>query len=211
MAAAATSPSPVYPLASRVNERGVLEIGGCDAVELAREFGTPAYVLAADDLTTRARAFTRSLHALHPDGEVLFASKALPCLAIEQMFSREGLGVDVASGGELAIALAAGFDAERIYLHGNANSDTELQEALDANVGAIVIDNLDELAALHRLAPQGQDVLLRVTPGVAPDTHAAISTGQADSKFGVSLDQAPEAIERIQTTPGLQLKGLHLH
>src|ERR1700760_2855668 len=111
MSATTSTLSPVYPLGTRVNERGHLEIGGCDTVELAREFGTPAYVVAEDDLRSRARSFLDALGARHRDYDVLFASKAFPCTAVYRLLAEEGLACDVASGGELALALAAGFDA----------------------------------------------------------------------------------------------------
>src|ERR1700710_2172080 len=114
--------SPAYPLGSRLNERGHLEVGGCDAVQLAREFGTPAYVVAEDDLRARARSFLDALAARHDDYDVLFASKAFPCTAVCRVLAEEGLACDVASGGELALALRGGFDPRRIYFHGNAKS-----------------------------------------------------------------------------------------
>ena len=199
--------SQVYPLGARVNESGHLEIGGCDAVELAREFGTPAYVVAEDDLRARARSFVDAVAARHDDFDVLFASKAFPCTAVCRVLAEEGLACDVASGGELALALSGGFDPARIYLHGNAKSETELREALTAGVGHIVLDSLHDCERLERL----QEVLIRVNPNVAGTTHAAISTGQADSKFGFALDQAPAAIARVRASPDLQLVGLHFH
>jgi diaminopimelate decarboxylase len=209
-----TSISHVYPHGSRVNERGRLEIGGCDAVELAREFGTPAYIVAEDDLRQRARVFRETLAARHEDYDVLFASKAFPCTAVYRVLAEEGLSCDVASGGELALALRGGFDPDRIYLHGNAKSESELIEALAAGVGHIVVDSIHEIDRLEAIvARRGavQEVLIRVTPGVAGDTHHAISTGQADSKFGFSISEACEAIERLATAPHLELVGLHFH
>ncbi len=206
--------SHVYPLGSRVNERGHLELGGCDVIELAREFGTPAYIVAVDDLRARARAFAGALAARHPDSDVLFASKAFPCTAVYRVLHEEGLACDVASGGELALALSAGFDAERTYMHGNAKSAVELREALAAGVGHIVLDSrheIDRLAAVAAGAARRQDVLIRVTPGVSGDTHHAISTGQADSKFGFSIDQAREAIAALDGHRWLNLVGLHFH
>src|SRR3954467_9268449 len=150
--AAAQQLSHVYPLGSRLNERGVLEIGGCDALELAREFGTPAYVVAEDDLRARARAMVGAYAAAGvPDAEIVFASKAFPCTAVYRVLAQEGIGCDVASGGELASALKAGFDPARIVVHGNAKSSAELRMALDAGVGTIVIDNSDELDRLAGL------------------------------------------------------------
>jgi diaminopimelate decarboxylase len=204
--------SHVYPLGSRRNAAGHLEIGGCDVVELAREFGTPAYVYAEDDLRARARAFRQALSSRHEDSEVLFASKAFPCTAAYRLFSEEGLGCDVASAGELHLALRGGFDPRRIYLHGNAKDERDLEAALSAGVGFVVVDNFADVDRLERLVAGGrQAVLLRVTPGIEPSTHAFITTGQLDSKFGLGLDQARAAIERIRESERLDLVGLHLH
>jgi diaminopimelate decarboxylase len=203
--------SHVWPMGSRVNEAGRLEIGGCDAIEIAREFGTPAYVVAEDDLRARAQAFVAAFATRAADSELLFASKAFPCTAVYRVLSEEGIGCDVASGGELASALKAGFDPARIVVHGNAKSSAELRMALDAGVGTIVIDNADELERLAELVDLPQRVYLRVTPNVRGETHDFISTGQADSKFGVELDDAPALIDRIQNTTLLDLRGLHMH
>jgi diaminopimelate decarboxylase len=206
--------SHVYPIGSRINDRGNLEIGGCDAVDLAAEYGTPAFIVAEDDLRARARAYARGLSALNPDGDVLFASKAFPCTAVYRVLAEEGLACDVASGGELALALRGGFDPARIYLHGNAKSVAELEFALEAGVGHIVLDSLHDVERLERVAAQRgttQDVLIRVTPDVSGDTHAAISTGQADSKFGFGLEDAPRAIDHVAGSPHLRLVGLHCH
>jgi len=211
--------SDVFPLGSRVNERGRLEVGGCDTIELAKEFGTPAYVVAEDDLRARARAFLDAgREAGHADFNVVFASKAFPCTAVLALFAQEGLWCDVASGGELHLALNAGFPPERIVLHGNAKSESELRTALELGVGLIVIDNFDEIDRLDRLVglqgttgADAQRVLVRVTPDVRGETHEKISTGQADSKFGFSMERAREAIERVQGIDGLSLQGLHAH
>jgi diaminopimelate decarboxylase len=214
MTATTPSLSHVYPLGSRVNERGHLELGGCDALELAREYGTPAYVVVEHDLRARARAFADALAARHRDFDILFASKAFPCTAVYRVLADEGLACDVASGGELALALSSGFDAQRTYMHGNAKSEGELREALTAGVGHIVLDSRDEIDRLAAIAADvatRQDVLIRVTPGVSGDTHHAISTGQADSKFGFSLDQAREAIAALRGHRWLNLQGLHFH
>src|SRR5271167_2181392 len=147
-----TSLSEVFPLGSRLNERGRLEVGGCDTIELAREFGTPAYVVAEEDLRSRARAFLRAgRDSGHEDFHVVFASKAFPCTAVLRLFAEEGLWCDVASGGELHLALNAGFAPGRIVMHGNAKSEAELRMALEQRVGLIVIDNFDEIDRLARL------------------------------------------------------------
>jgi diaminopimelate decarboxylase len=206
--------SHVYPHGARVNARGNLELGGCDAVELAQRFGTPVYVVCEQDLRLRARSFVDAVAARHHDFDVLFASKAFPCTAVYRLLAEEGIACDVASGGELALALAAGFDPARIYLHGNAKSERELGEALAARVGHIVVDSFDEIERLDALtARRGtvQEVLVRVTPGVAGNTHAGISTGQANSKFGFSIDAAREAIRHLQASESLTLVGLHFH
>ncbi len=224
--ATGTSLSNLFPLGSRLNERGRLEVGGCDTIELAREFGTPAYVVAEDDLRARARAFVQAgRDAGHGDFHVVFASKAFPCSAVLELFAQEGLWCDAASGGELYLALNAGFRPERIVLHGNAKSEAELRMALRHRVGSIVIDNFDEIERLGRLiaegespdrgagdgAGQGQPVLVRVTPDVRGETHEKISTGQADSKFGFAIADAPEAFARVQSVAGLWLQGVQAH
>jgi diaminopimelate decarboxylase len=227
--------SGAFPQHSRLDERGRLQIGGCDAIELAREFGTPVYAVADEDLRARARTYVDAFRTRHADFAVAFGAKANPCTAVLEVFAEEGLWCDVASAGELALALAAGFSPERLVVHGNARTDSELELALRAGAGLVVIDNFDDIDRLERLtattgraapgpgatpAPgatgpgatgKRQDVLVRVTPGVRPGTHAAISTGQADSKFGLGLDDAARAIERVGSIPGLELLGLHVH
>jgi diaminopimelate decarboxylase len=218
--ATGTDLSAVFPLGSRVDERGRLEVGGCDTIELAREFGTPAYVVAEDDLHARARSFMQAgRDAGHGDFQVVFASKAFPCTAVLSLFADEGLWCDVASGGELHLALQAGFRPERIVVHGNAKSEAELRMALRHRVGAIVVDNFDEIDRLERLAAEGeladrgegQPVLVRVTPDVKGETHEKISTGQANSKFGFGMGEAQEAIARLRGVAGLTLSGVHAH
>jgi diaminopimelate decarboxylase len=176
-----TGLSHVFPLGSRLNERGHIEVGGCDTIELAREFGTPVYVIAEDDLRARARAFLQAgRDAGHEDFHVVFASKAFPCTAVLALFAEEGLWCDVASGGELHLALNAGFSPERVVMHGNAKSEAELSMALEHRVGLIVVDNFDEIDRLARLlnafhsahAPSGRAAHVR--PGTTP--HAALSS-----------------------------------
>ena len=162
-------------------------------------------------LRTQARRLSDGLAARHPDSEVLFASKSFPCLAAYQLFAAEGLSIDVAGAGELVMALAAGVPPERMYLHGNAKTTAELTMALDAGVATVVVDNFDDIDRLEQLATRPQRVLIRIIPGVAPETHESQSTGGDDSKFGLPLDQAREAIARIRASGKLQLDGLHLH
>lgn len=199
--------SHVYPLGSRLNERGRLELGGCDVVELAAEFGTPAYVYAEDDMRARARSFVEALRARTPHFEVIYASKAFPCTAAYRLFAEEGLSADVASGGELHLALAAGMDPRRLYMHGNNKSPAELDYAIESGIGHIVVDSFDEI---ERLRGREQRVLVRVTPGIEPSTHAAIQTGQVDSKFGFQAGDVESAVQACADA-GLELRGLHAH
>jgi diaminopimelate decarboxylase len=205
--------SHVYPLGSYLDERGRLHVGGCDVLELAAEFGTPAYIVAEDDLRRRARGLKQAFDQLHDKSHLVFATKAFPATAVMRLFHEEGFGCDVASGGELALALRAGIDPKKIHLHGNAKSDGEIAESLAAGIGDIVIDNFDDIEKLERLGDSSrpQPVQIRITPDVAGDTHAAISTGQADSKFGFGLDDAPEALRRIERSSTMTLTGLHAH
>jgi diaminopimelate decarboxylase len=208
-----TQLSQAYPLGSRIDEDGRLRLGGCDAVELAREFGTPAYIVVEDDLRARAQTFVEAFRARTTNFDVLFASKAFPCTAVYRVLAEEGISCDVASGGELALALRGGFDPARIYMHGNAKSLDELRQARAAGVGHIVVDNADEIERLEAVVGDGppQPVLLRVTPDVRGRTNDKISTGQADSKFGFSMAAAPAAIARAGGSAQLDLAGLHIH
>jgi diaminopimelate decarboxylase len=205
--------SAVYPAGSRVNERGRLEVGGCDVVELAAEFGTPVYIYAEEDMRNRAGAYRDAFARRTADFEVLFASKSLPCTAAYRLFAEEGLSVDVASGGELHMALRAGFDPSRIHMHGNNKSDEEILFAARAGVGHLILDSFDEIERCERLLESRQDVLIRVTPGIKPSTHDYVQTGQLDSKFGFGLEDglAAMAIERVLASDRLNLTGLHAH
>jgi diaminopimelate decarboxylase len=205
--------SAVLPIGSRLNQRGHLEVGGCDVVELAEEHGTPAYVYAEDDLRARARAYREAFERRGVDGEVLFASKAFPATAAYKLFAEEGLSVDVASGGELHIALAAGFDPARIHMHGNNKTDEEILMAARAGIGHLILDSFDEIERCERLLDEPIEVLIRVTPGIKPSTHDYITTGQLDSKFGFGIADglAARAIERVLDSDVLDLVGLHAH
>jgi diaminopimelate decarboxylase len=205
--------SAVLPRGSRVNAEGHLEIAGCDVVELAEEHGTPAYVYAEEDIRSRAREYRRAFEGRGADYEVLFASKSLPCTAAYRLFAEEGLSVDVASGGELHMALKAGFDPDRIHMHGNNKSDEEILFAARAGVRHLILDSFDEIERCERLLEEPQRVLIRVTPGIKPSTHDYITTGQLDSKFGFGLADglAARAVERVRASGKLELVGLHAH
>jgi len=210
---AATTFGHAYPLGTRVNERGHLEIGGCDILDVVAEHGTPAYVHAEDDMRARARGFIDAFAARTDDFEVIYASKALPLTAAYRVMAEEGLSVDVASGGELYLALHAGFDPARVYMHGNNKTEEELRLAFDAGIGYLVLDSFAEIERADRLLDRPQDVLIRVTPGIKPSTHSYIQTGQLDSKFGFGLDDglAAEAVRRVRESRNLRLVGIHAH
>jgi diaminopimelate decarboxylase len=207
-------PLAVYPRGSALDDRGRLQLGGCDALDLAAEHGTPAYVVAEDDLRGQARAYREAFERRAPGAHVSFASKAFPCTAVLRVLEEEGLGCDVASGGELALALNAGFPGDRIHLHGNAKSEAELTAAVEHGVRQVVLDNAGDLERLARIAEERgvvQAVGIRVTPDVRGETHDGISTGQADSKFGLGLDETRATIDRLAGLGSLRLDALHFH
>ena len=200
-----------------VNAAGHLTVGGVDAVSLAREYGTPAYILCEDVIRENCRTYLRAAReSFGADALPLYASKALCFTGIYRLVAEEGLGVDCVSGGELFTALRAGFPAERIYFHGNNKTDADLAMALDMGVGTIVADNCDELCALDAIAKEKgktQKVLLRITPGIDPHTHRAISTGHVDSKFGSAIvtGQALEITKLALSLSNITLAGFHCH
>ncbi|MCL6635370.1 MAG: diaminopimelate decarboxylase [Peptococcaceae bacterium] len=199
----------------RVNEKGHLEIGGCDTVDLAAEFGTPLYVVDEACFRQNCRDYYRSF-TLRYGAEVIYAGKTLLNLAVCRMVDEEGLGLDVVSGGELFTALAAGFPADRIYFHGNNKSPAELAMALEAGVGRIMVDNMYELELLNRMAGEAGKkaaVILRLTPGVEAHTHEYIKTGQIDSKFGLVIEngQGMAGVKRALELEHVELRGLHCH
>jgi diaminopimelate decarboxylase len=188
-----------------------LFIGGCDTLELAAEFGTPLFVY--DEAHLRSRC--REALAAFGDG-VAYATKAFLCRAMARLVYEEGLHLDVASGGELGVALAAGVPADRIVVHGNNKATAELVAAREAGVGRVVVDSFDELDrldALHASDGRVARVLLRVTPGVEAHTHEYVRTGQDDSKFGFGLvsGDAARAVERAQGAASVELVGIHAH
>jgi len=205
--------SAVFPHGSRVNAEGHLEIAGCDVVQLAEEHGTPAYFYAEDDMRARARAYREAFESRGAEFEILFASKSLPCTAAYRLFAEEGLSVDVASGGELHMALRAGFEPDRIHMHGNNKSEEEILLAARAGIRHLILDSFDEIERCERILDEPQKVLIRVTPGIKPSTHDYITTGQLDSKFGFGLEDglAAKAIERVLASEKLELVGLHAH
>ena len=194
-------------------EDGVVTVGGLDVKTLAAEYGTPSYLLDEDDFRTRARAWR---DAFGDGADVYYAGKAFLSKAVVRWLHEEGLNLDVCSQGELAVALAAGMPAERIALHGNNKSSDELEHAVKAGIGHIVVDSYDEIARLAAVAAgQGvrQAVLVRITVGVEAHTHEFIATAHEDQKFGLSLSggAAAEAVRRVLAQPSLELRGIHSH
>jgi diaminopimelate decarboxylase len=203
----------IWPDTAEVRD-GHLHIGGCDTVALARDYGTPLYLLDEATLRGTMRAYQGAFAATGARFRVHYASKALLNLAVAQIVAQEGLGLDVVSGAELLVAQRAGVPLERVHLHGNAKTDVELERAVAWGVGAIAVDNLDEierLAALTSGRDNVQGVLLRVAPNIDAHTHAHIATGGSGSKFGLPLEALEAAAARVLAAPGLHLLGLHAH
>ncbi len=203
-------PTRLLPDSAEVVD-GVLHIGGCNTLELAQEFGTPVFVYDEQHLRDRCREAVEAFG----DG-VAYATKAFLCGAMARLAHEEGMHLDVATGGELHVALHAGVPAERLVLHGNNKSIAELRMAIEAGIGRIVVDSFDELDRLDMLYAEtgiAPKVLLRLTPGIKAETHDYISTGQDDSKFGftVSTGAAERAIERAQMSPADEVLGINAH
>ena len=204
----------LFPTNTHVDQRNRLVIGGCDTVALAGEFGTPLYVFDEATLRGRCAEYRDEFARRYADSLVVYACKAFVNRALAQLFREEGLGLDVASGGELAVGRSVGFPMERVYFNGNNKSREELEMAVRWGVGRVVVDNSHELSMLQEVAARArkvQDVLLRVSPGVDPHTHAYVATGVVDSKFGFPLAQAEEAVVRAMDSSALRLLGMHFH
>jgi diaminopimelate decarboxylase len=201
----------LFPPGSTVAADGELVVAGCRLADLADTWGTPLYVVDEAGLRAQVGRFRQALAAEWGDARLVFASKAFPCTAVYRLMASEGVGVDVAGAGELAMALAGGVDPGLIVMHGNAKTAAELRMAVEAGVGLIVIDNTDDIDRLEGLVRTEQPVLVRVIPGVRPDTHEAVATGQAGSKFGLPLPAARDAIGRLRHSDRLRLDGVHMH
>lgn len=200
----------------KINDLNHLEIGGCDTVDLAAQFGTPLYVMDEALIRARCRAYRASLKAEYGDSAVAFASKAFIVTAMCRIIDQEGMWLDVASAGELYTAKCAGFPMDRIIFHGNFKSPEELEMAVESGVALIAPDSINEIELLSAIAEDAgvhQCVILRCNPGVDPHTHRLISTGQEDSKFGFNIrnGSAMEAVKKTISLPGLNLAGLHCH
>lgn len=201
---------------SQINDKGQLEIGGCNTVDLAARFGTPLYVMDEALIRQRCREYINAFRESGLKFQVAYASKAFCVMAMCRIAEEEGMSLDVVSEGELYTALQAGFPAERIHFHGNNKTPAEIEMAIDANIGCFVVDNFIELHMLNAIAAEKKrkvNILLRITPGVEAHTHEYISTGQTDSKFGFDLGNgsAYRAVEEAVAQPNLELLGIHSH
>jgi diaminopimelate decarboxylase len=206
----------VFPETVQVNDRNRLVLGGLDANDLAAEFGTPLYVFDEATLRSQCAAFIGEFTSRYPDTSIIYASKALSNKPFLRIIQEEGLGLDVVSLGELAIARAAGFPIDRVYFHGNNKGAAELSQAVEWSIGRVVVDNFHELQLLESLtnkAGRRLDILLRISPGVDPHTHRHTTTGIVDSKFGFALanGDAEEAVRVAQAAASLDLIGIHAH
>ena len=200
-----------------VNENGNLEMSGCDLVKIAKEFGTPAYVV--DDATIRnnCKKYNDSIKKYYDgNGRAIYASKALSCKYMYKLVNEEGFGIDVVSGGELYAALSAGFPADKIYFHGNNKTPDELKYALENNIGRIMVDNALELSRINEIAGELKikaNIIIRITPGIDASTHDFIKTGQIDSKFGAVLEtgEADDLVALAVKAENVCIKGFHCH
>ncbi|MEW1824704.1 diaminopimelate decarboxylase [Streptomyces sp. NPDC088196] len=201
----------VWPGSTRPSPTGDLSVGGVSLAEAADRFGTPVYVLDEQEIRERCRTYRTAF----PEADVVYAAKAFLCRAMAHWVQEEGLGLDVCSAGELALAVTTGFPPERIVLHGNAKSPEDLRTALRLGVGRIVVDSTSEIARLAAITPAGtrQKVMVRVVPGIAAGAHVKVRTGTDDQKFGLSITDgsAQHAVTRILDQPHLELVGLHCH
>src|SRR3954447_20526490 len=200
----------LFPPGSSLDPDGTLCLGGCRADALASEFGTPVLVVSEPALRARAREYADELAVRWPRSRVVFASKAFPCTAVQRVMLEEGLGLDVAGGGEIVTALKAGGDPALLVLHGHAKGDEEIAMVAEHGIGLVVVDNDDDVDRLEATGRE-HDVLVRVIPGVEAHTHAPVLTGHAGSKFGLAPAAAAELIRRIERSPRLRMQGLHVH
>ncbi len=206
----------VFPDTTDTNAAGHLTLGGCDALDLVEQYGTPLYVLDEVTLRARCRQFADAFAARYPNSKAVYASKAYINPALARIVAEEGLGLDVVSGGELAVAVAGDVPLGHVYFHGNNKTPAELEEAVAAGIGRIVVDSFHELDLLERICAgvgKTQDILVRVSPGIDPHTHVYTTTGVIDSKFGfpIQTGDAERAIVQALAAPHLNLRGLHFH
>ena len=206
----------MFPDTTQIDSSGTLNIGGCNTLDLANEYGTPLYVFDEDTIRNRCRSFVQEFQKRVPETQVVYASKAYINPVLVRMLTEERLGLDVVSGGELAVAIAGGLSPTQVYFHGNNKTPQELREAVQQGIGRIVVDSFHELQLLDEISGElgkKQEILVRVSPGIDPHTHAYTTTGIIDSKFGFSIQtgHAAIAVRDALQAPNLELKGLHFH
>ncbi|HAE32435.1 MAG: diaminopimelate decarboxylase [SAR202 cluster bacterium] len=206
----------LFPLSANINIAGNLEIGGCDTVSMAQEFGTPLYVYDESTIRSMAKTYLHEFSSRYPDTTVAYASKAFLNKEMSRIANEEGLSLDVVSGGEIAVAVSTGFPAERMYFHGNNKTLQELSEAINVGIGTIVVDGFQELDLLNEIAKgkgMVQGIMLRLSPSVDAHTHGHTTTGILDVKFGFSIEsgEGTVAIRQALGSSNLDLKGIHFH
>ncbi len=206
----------LFPMGTKINSEGVLEIGGCDVLSLAKAHGTPLYVYDEKTIRSMAQTFVGEFTSRYPKTSVAYASKAFLNLAMAKIANEENLSLDVVSGGEIAVAQAAGFPSNKMYFHGNNKTPQELSEAIDLGVGTIVVDGFQELDILNNIAKSknaNQGIMLRLSPSVDAHTHAHTTTGILDVKFGFSIEtgESSIAIKQALDSSNLTLQGIHFH
>jgi diaminopimelate decarboxylase len=207
--------APVFPRSAEV-AGGRLRVGGCDLAGLTREFGSPLYVFDEHEVRATCREYIDAFRSRYPDSDIAYASKAYLSRWMATVAREEGIGLDIVSGGELAVALAAGYPVERCHFHGNNKTEDEVREAVEAGVGRFIIDNFHEIElvdAAARALSRTQRAILRLSPGVDAHTHKKTTTGVLDTKFGfpISTGAAEQAVAEAQRARGIELVGLHCH
>jgi diaminopimelate decarboxylase len=188
-----------------------LRVGGCSVTAISNDFGTPVFIIDEATLRSRAREYIHEFKAQHSRSRICFAVKSFPSVSIIKVLAEEGMGFDVVGAGELRIALAAGADPATIVMHGNAKTDDDIRAAIDAHIGYIVVDSFDDICRIEKFATALVPVLLRVSPAIEVSTHDALATGSAATKFGLPIDQVPDAISRMRSVATIDLQGLHVH
>lgn len=208
-----TSPAAVatHLPRSATLEADVMTIAGCSVAELVDRFGSPLQIVDVTDIDTRAHEYVEALAALDRSARAVFATKAFPIIAVVARLGRLGIGADVTTAGELALARRAQIAPDRILYHGNARSEDELREAAEQGVGLVVIDGPQDVDHLDAVATRPVDVLVRITPGVAPATHESMATAHHGQKFGVTIAEAPAIFRAIDASSSLKLRGIHVH
>lgn len=209
-----TANQDIRPVTTKINEKGNIEIGGCDLIELANKYSTPLYIFDEATIRSMTQSYKDAFKS-YPNMRMMFAAKAFMTKAVCRIMQQEGFGLDLCSGGEIYTAKSAGFDMSQTLFNGNNKTYDELELAISSGIGTISVDNFFELALLNTIAESNNKqvkILLRITPGIECHTHEYIQTGHLDSKFGFDLTQTDEAIDLIKTEyKNLKLEGLHAH